>query len=406
MMVRGRRVLAMTRPFTKKRPPRERNAVRRGTTLRHQGSAAYCWAPSCSGGPATATGSARTLSFALRLAALLVLASTGSVWAQPDPQTPQRKPVADPVAALRQSIIDGPHGRMPVQQLVDATLTSQGPVLEKAYLALALRKEEALPAVTEKLRTGLPHEKRAMTKVLRYLGWSEAVPALIEIVTSDTEHSLARIGSLYALGAIGDQSVGPTLIDTLHEPERSPTEKGITIATLARLGFHGAVPSIAPFTAHRNRLVRIFAVRALAELGEQPNAQVLLDALESDDYLVRQEACAALGSVGGGDSVARLEEVVRVDPHSSVREHARVALFMIRMKALPFSKHAAFLQNLLRDKDRKVRSWALSALATGCGEEGREALRRLAEDDSRLGEKSVVHLLVLEGAGPNFRAGY
>lgn len=344
--------------------------------------------------------------FALRCSLFLVLALTVPGRGQPETETTQPVPGADPVAALRQSIIDGPHGRMPVQQLVDATLTSQGPVLEKTYLALALRKEEALPAVTEKLRTGLPHEKRAMAKVLRHLGWPEAVPALIEIVTSDTEHSLARIGSLYALGAIGEQSAGRALIEVLENPKRSLTEKGIAIATLARLGFHDGVPTISRFTTHRNTLVRVFAVRALAELGKKPKAETLFGALESDDYVVRQEACGALGSVGGANAIAALGNVARLDPHSSVRREARVALFRIELQTLPPAERASVLKGLLEDEDTQVNSWALSILATSCGEEGHRVLRRRAGDDSPIGQRSVFYLLALEGAGPDFRGRY
>jgi len=38
-----------------------------------------------------------------------------------------------------------------------------------------------------------------------------------------------------------------------------------------------------------------------------------MDALNSEDYVVRQEVCGALGSIGGSDTIRELEEVEKKD---------------------------------------------------------------------------------------------
>ena len=334
----------------------------------------------------------------------LILGITGMARGQ-QAVRPAQAP-SDAVAVLRQSIIDGPYGRMPIEELVQHVPKTQGYSLERAYLALALRKEEALPVVLETLRAGPPQEQRAMTKVLRYLGWSEAVPALIEVATSDTGHPLARTGSLYALGAIGDQAAGPALVRALQNAQRSLTEKGVTIAALARLGFRDAIPHIRPLTTHANIHLRLFALRAMAELGEDCDTKILVQALNHNDYLVRQEACAALGAVGRQATIAKLNEVADTDHHSSVRREAQIAILRITISKQPLAQRVNLLEQALVHKDGRIASWAISTLATRCGDQGRAVLREQAKQNSRIGHKSSVSLLMSLGASSRFRGRY
>jgi len=300
----------------------------------------------------------------------------------------------------------GQYGRMSAERIVDAILVSQGPSLEQNYLALAARKPAVLPVVLQRLREGKAHEKRMMTKILRYVGWPEAVPTLIGIIESDTEHPLARIGSTYALGAIGDESAGPALLGVLRSPNRSVTEKGVAIASLARIGHREAVPAIRPYATDANIRMRIIAVRALAELGQKPDTKTLFEAVESNDYVVREEACAALGVVGGVDAMATLKTKAATDPHRAVRSQAGVALLSAEMIALPTTERIGFLEQSLADQDKQVRRWAVSTLATRCGEEGRSLLRKKAQQDSATGQVCRSTLLLLEGAAPRFRGRY
>lgn len=313
--------------------------------------------------------------------------------------------VPDPVAELRQSVLSGSFGSMSAHQLVDATFHTQGSLLEATYLALAVRKQESFPIIKEKLRSGLPNEKRMMTKALRYLGWPEAVPNLVELVADDSEHPLARIGAAYALGAIGDKSAGQALIAVLDNPKRGPTERRVAIAAIARLDFRDAIPRIRAFEKDSDTLVRIYVVRALAELGVPQTTESLLGYLDSEDYVFRQEASGALGSVGGIEAVAKLKEISRNDPHGAVRAEARLALLRIEVKSLNQSDRSHRLEQLLQDKSKTVRSWVISELDTTCGQPGQAALQRTAMLDSLIGLKCRSHLLLTEGAGPNLHRG-
>jgi len=351
--------------------------------------------PRCSGRPGLAIASVISSFFAVAIPTLM---------AQSQAET--TLPAQESVAALQRSIMEGPRGKMTIEQLVGTVVTSQELGLERTYLALALRKAEALPIVRDRLQSGSPYEKRAMTKLVRYLGWPEAFSSLVKTVTSDTEHPIARIGALYTLGAIGDKSAGPVLINVLGNAKRNLTEKRVAIATLARLGIHEAVHAITPFATHPDTLVRIFAIRALAELNQKPNTEPLFEALESDDYVVRQEACAALGSVGGVDAVVSLKFAAANDPHGSVRQDARIALLRIKIAPLPLADRVSLLEGHLLDEDKRVRFWALSTLATQCDEKGREVLRKNAGERTRIGQKCLFYLVAPTDTSASLQGGY
>ncbi len=302
------------------------------------------------------------------------------------------------VAELRSAILKGPHGTAPARDLVADFIATEGGRLQGLYVSLALRKHETLPVLLETLDNGAPAEKRKVTKLLRRTRWPEAVPKLLEIASSDTEHPLSRIGALYALGAIGERSAAANIAPLLDRLDRGPTEKRILIATLGRLKHIEAASSIEEYLDHEDALVRIFTAAALAEMGQDVDVGILSDVLRHDDYVVRQEACGALGALSGPDVDALLTDMSRTDPHSSVRRTAKIALRRIQISAMPHQEKAQFLRRLVSDSDKKVRAWALRTLAWECGDEGIAVLGELAAEPPPGGKRSAIELLMLSGA--------
>ncbi len=342
----------------------------------------------------------------LQLACVLAVALPVDARGQADSGDLIAATPADQVNALRFEVGSGRYGRMKSGDLVEAVFASQGPALRECYLALAVRKSEVLPLLMQKLQDGEVHEKRLITKALQRLGWPEALPTLLAMIESDSESPLARIGATYAIGALGDPSAGPSLARVLSNPARSVTEKGLAIASLARVGHVDAIANIRAYVTHPNVRMRITAARALAELGETTDVRILLDEMASEDYVVRQEVCAALGAVGGDEAIAALRDRQVNDPHHSVGQQAQLALLRVEVMALPLTQRVVSLERLLEHEDNLVRRWAMSALATEAGEEGRAALRTKAQNESAIGRMSRSHLLLLDGASPHFRGRY
>lgn len=310
------------------------------------------------------------------------------------------------VVELRKRIMEGPYGIQPISKVVDAVILTEGPRLLDAYLAAALRKEEALGEITRRLRDAPPAAKRKLTKLIRYTGFAETAPTLVEILTSDDEHQLSRIGSLYALGAIGNKSVGPTIAKLLDSKSRGPTEKRIMIAVLARLNYRKAIPQIREYVDHNNPLVRIFAVRALADLEEKPPTEFLFESLNSKDFVIRQAACGALGSCGGPEAMMRLGELAQTDRIESVRGEARAGLLRLEAAGMNEVDRIEFLSSLIGRPEKKVRAWAVHSLAVECGESGRERLLRAVRVEQRERTRIAFYLLILPNAGADFKGGF
>lgn len=310
--------------------------------------------------------------------------------------TSDAQAIPDPnfIDEIRSEIVNGPDGTKPMGVIVSEFIKTEGSSLEDKSLAMALRKQEALPILLQELDTGTPYDKRKVTKFLRMARWNETVPKLLEIATSDQEHELSRIAALHTLGSIGNKSIAQSLVPLLKKDNRGSTEKRIIIATLARLKYRPAISSIEPFINHENPLVRIFALRALAELGQSVDKKILFSFLESEDYVIRQETCGALGVIGGYDAIIKLQSMAQNDWHEAVRDAAQMALYEIEARGLKHAQQCTFYEQMALNSDKKISNWAIQKLAHECGENGKEMLRKLARHDTSQGRKSAVYLIL------------
>jgi hypothetical protein len=268
--------------------------------------------------------------------------------------------------------------------------------LQTLFQVLALRKSEALPIVKERLRSGEMFEKHMLTKFLRLCPWPETKPELLALATDKAERWLPRQGALYALGALGDLSVGPEVAGVLGEADCPTGVQLVAIATLARIGYREGVDAIQPFTEGQDMHARLFASRALAEFGLPVNREFLISASQSGDYLVREEACEALAAVEGPDITGRLQSVATSDSHEAVRDAASQALLERDIRGRTPAEKLALLRRRLEGAERHDALWILQAIMAQCGDEGRAFLGSLASEDSRLGERSFAYLLFSE----------
>ena len=97
---------------------------------------------------------------------------------------------------------------------------------------------------------------------------------------------------------------------------------------------------------------------ALGEFGNQHSVPVLIDALGSEDDLLRLEAAVALGSLRAAEAVEALCEILNNDEYANVRANAAVALRQIGDCRARFA-----LERALNDPDEFVSRLAARALA-------------------------------------------
>ena len=306
------------------------------------------------------------------------------------------KPLAvTPLARQCTNVLQTTYGTAPVGDLLRALAeTGGGDEAQSIFQAMALRKAALLPAVKERLRTGTKYEKYMLTKFLRYCPWPETLPELMALASGATQHWLPRQGALHALGALGDKSAGPAVAEILRQPKCSTGVQLAVIAALARMQYREAADVIRPFTQSADIHQRLYAARALAEFGEPVDEAFLLASLENKDYVVRQEACGALGAAG---VTGKLGLVAVNDSHEAVRAAAAQAVLEHGMRGQPVAAKVEILRDALPDADRLTTTWIVRSMLAQGGDAGRAFVEELATHDDRLGERSRAYLILAAG---------
>jgi len=308
--------------------------------------------------------------------------------------------LAVPATALEQhrsAILRSRYGTAPIEDLLRRLVeTPGGPDIQLIYQALAMRKQEALPLVEERLRAGEMWEKHMLTKFLRLCPWPETKDELLTLATSEAERWLPRQGALHALGSLGDASVGPAVAGILNTPGVSINLEMAAIACLSRIGFRGGAADITPFTQAENIHLRLFATRALAELGEMVDKEFLLSSVRSDDYVVRQEASETLWKVDGQDITDTLRAVAKTDFNEAVRDAASQALLRREMAERNPNEKLEILRKALGGAERLTALWILRSILDETGTEGRTFVETIASRDDFLGERSRAYLVLAD----------
>ena len=165
------------------------------------------------------------------------------------------------------------------------------------------------------------------------------------------------------------------------------------LAALGRLECTQAADAIRAFTQSENIQVRIFANRALTELGETADVEFLLSALDHPDYLVRDEACGALGAVEGNGIAGRLQALAADDPNEAVRLSAEESLLQRELQGQPPARKLEILSAALAGADTRLKVWILQAMLDDCGPEGHAAVEELARREDEIGERAGAFLI-------------
>lgn len=314
----------------------------------------------------------------------------------------QTNPGAVPTASAsfekhRSMLLKSRYGTVSIEELLRTLVeTPGGPEIQLIFQALALRKQEALPVVKERLRRGEMWEKHMLTKFLRICPWQEAKAELLALALNETEHWLPRQGALYALGSLVDASIGSDVVVILNSPASSLNLQMAAISTLSRIGFKEGASAVTPFTQAENIHLRLFATRALAELGETIDKGFLLSALRSEDYVARQEASETLWKIDGQDVTDALRAVAKSDFNEAVRDGASQALLRREIAGRNSPEKVEILRKSLESAARLTALWILRTLLEEAGTEGRSFVEIVASRDDFLGERSRAYLVLAD----------
>jgi len=225
--------------------------------------------------------------------------------------------------------------------LVEALRDKDPKVVGNAIDALAELGPKALKNIRAALRN--PELRWYAVALIRRMGPEarSAVPALIEVLRQEAqtdEEQQFRREVQFALAAVGPaaRAAVPALVESLKS-----SDDGVRASALYALGKIGpgaraAVPVLRQKLRSENQIERLVSIMALLQIqpGERRLAAVagpmLLKALDSEHELVRAEAAAALGRLGGSGPLAqraipKLKELLK-DESPHVRAMAAEAL--------------------------------------------------------------------------------
>ena len=189
-----------------------------------------------------------------------------------------------------------------------------------------IKSEEALPALLEELKAGMPEIRLAAAGALWNIKSRGSVTGLTNALSDpDPEVRRAAAG---ALGEIGDRSCLMALTGLLHE-EGDVLVKVEVIRAVGRLGDVSACGGLVPYAKDPDPGVRAETLRSLGILGDKSTGPVIAGALEDREDGVREVAAWALGRLGDAANAKPLMDALRFDLEEGVRAQAASSLGML-----------------------------------------------------------------------------
>ena len=230
------------------------------------------------------------------------------------------------------------------------------------------------------------------------LGDASAVPALVELLDRDRRDPRVVRSAVRALGALGDASAAPALRDLLRTRD---LDRGLLIALLDALGAVGAPETVEiaiELLAHGAPAVRGAALIALAELDPE-SFLLLLSGLPPDPHWqVRADLARALAHADPDAAAFRLSLLLEDEDRRVVPAVLR-SLAAVRAPGLD-----AVLVSHLSDDSAAVREAAARLLGDTGGRRAVESLAGAYRDEvnaaSPAARAAAVEALARIGGGP------
>lgn len=228
-----------------------------------------------------------------------------------------------------------------------ATRGSASDVLSRCVTALGrLRAAGSRGLIEQALRTQLVSEEVAL-RALGELGDAAALPTILEYLESPsalTRKSALDAAALLLDPAKPDGRVVEPIRRALQRAGVSTFERFALLALLGRTGARSAGEILALYaSADNERVSRVAALEALAELGPSGQSQVLFVALEDASPAVRRAGALGLRRAGDAEILPAL-----LDRLESAPAAARAGLVWALRGPAQRSQDAAQLERLVR----------------------------------------------------------
>ena len=307
------------------------------------------------------------------------------------PETPADEP--NIVAQVRESILAGPHGTMPIEELLPLTMNTRDPSRTEMQLALLLRKEETLPDLKARLQAAPDDTTYDLLMLIQsQLRWSETVPEILALLGNEDAPEDVR-GRAATAAALFQQEQAVPQIRKLLADAKEPQVRQWAAMALALLGDENAVSQIKPMLDDSSVYVRLTGAMTLGNLGDDSGLTTAIDLSRHEKFDVRCRAAEALCHIATPEALARVRQMQEADESPTVRSESDQ--FLVRAELAGLEKQAALdrLTAMLSPENRNPPRWAFVYLAEHFGPEATGILRQLAGSPGPLQHAATVALL-------------
>lgn len=263
---------------------------------------------------------------------------------------------------------DGPQS---VDNLILALQYNDSTVRDNAAEALLIINDtRAVDPLIDTLNDEDSNVRAAAAHALGNIKDVRAVEPLIQAFKD--KHNIGRMAALNALDQIGDPKAVDPMIQAVDDSKEDPDIQVMAAQTLGRMKDIRALDVLLKALEYEDYGVRAMAAQSLGNLGDTKAVEPLILALKDKDSEVRDRAAYALGKIGDTRAVDPLIQALE-DKDGDVRMSAAFALGEIGD-----ARAVDPLTQTLKDRDSLVRqnaAWSLEKLGSTAAamETGQEA---------------------------------
>lgn len=293
-----------------------------------------------------------------------------------------------------EAVLKGPYGLKEIQGLITKTLKTADPSRRDMWLALLVRKKEALPVLIERLKTGSDNEKYNILMLIQgELRWPEIVPTILQVLNDKNNSTRVRSRAATASALFQQKQAIPAIRDLLQTAQDAQARQLAAIA-LGVLRDTESKPFIEAMLNDQSSYVRAYAAEALGMLGFDTGETVALELSRDESFGVRSGAAEALAYIRTPKALARLKEMAESDPSSAVKSESYI--YLQAAEIIGLTKKAALqkLDELIAPTNPNQPGWAFSYLINNFSfEETQPLLSKLAVEPGRLQDSARRALL-------------
>ena len=166
-------------------------------------------------------------------------------------------------------------------------------------------------------------------------GDPKAVEALLKFVFMKTEDWRVKVRAIRLLGDIPDKEVSDKLVTIFNDPflnDECPAMKWNTAVALGHRHNKGtrAVDVLIDALNYNNLLIREAAIQSLGKIGDPLSVPYLITALNDDRFAVKYNAVKALENIGSKEAVPFLQKIADAEKDPLLKEVTQKAIKNIK----------------------------------------------------------------------------